>query len=87
MDVSKEFISVSKKIVYFQKGWCLYFSIVVIWEGQRIVGGGEEIPLSAVRPCGMKVPPNLALNMSESLYLIIGYLLRDEHRRLGVIVL
>ena len=46
------------------------------WEGQGVTDGGEETPLSAVRPCGMGVPPGEALDMSGSLYLTIGYLLR-----------
>ena len=42
----------------------------------RVTGGGEETPLSAVRPCGMGVPPSGALDMSGSPHLTIGYLLR-----------
>ena len=49
---------------------------MVIREGQRITDGGEKRPLSAVRPCGMGVPPSEALDMSGSLHLTIGYLLR-----------
>ena len=45
-------------------------------EGQGITGSDEETPLSAVRLCGMGVPPSEALDMSGSSYLIIGYLLR-----------
>lgn len=41
-----------------------------------VMGGGEEAPLSAVRPCGMGVPPSMALNISGSPHLTIGYLLR-----------
>ena len=58
------------------KGWCLHSSTMVIQEGQRVTGGGEETPLSVVRPYGMGVPPSEALDMSGSLYLTIGYLLR-----------
>ena len=39
------------------KGWCLHSGTMVTWEGQGVTGGGEETPLSAVRPCGMGVPP------------------------------
>ena len=49
---------------------------MVTREGQGVTGGGEETPLSAVRPCGMGVPPSGALDMSESPHLTIGYLLR-----------
>ena len=41
----------------------------------------EETLLSIVRPCGMEVPPSGAFKMSESLYLTIDYLLKDEHGR------
>ena len=50
----------------------------------RIMGGGEETPLSAVRLCRMGVLPNKVLDMSESLHLIIGYLLRNENGGFGV---
>ena len=39
-------------------------------------GGGEETPLSVIRPCGMGVPSSEALDMSGSSHLTIGYLLR-----------
>ena len=58
------------------KGWCLHSGTMVTREGQGVPGGGEEIPLSAVRPCGMGVPPNEALDMNGSPHLTIGYLLR-----------
>ena len=41
-----------------------------------VPSGDEETPLSAVRPCGMGVPPSEALDMSRSLHLTIGYLLK-----------
>ena len=44
--------------------------------GQGITGGGEKTPLSAVRSCGMGVPPSEALDMSGSPHLSISYLLR-----------
>ena len=51
-------------------------------DGQRatlgLTGGSEEILLSAVRLYRMEVLLNGTLDMSRSLYLIIGYLLRDE---------
>ena len=47
---------------------------------------GEETPISAVRLYRMGIPPNRASNMNESLYLIIGYLLRDDYRELEVVV-
>ena len=40
--------------------------------------GGGGIPLSAIRPCGMNVIPNKALDMYGSLHLTIPYLLKDE---------
>ena len=55
---------------------------MVTREGQRVTGGGKETPLSAVRPCGMGVPPSEALDMSGSLHLIIGYLLKIEYGNL-----
>ena len=56
---------------------------MVTQEGQEVTGGGEEIPLSAVRPCGMEIPPSEALDMRGSLHLTIGYLVRIECRDLG----
>ena len=38
--------------------WYLYSSTMVTREGQKVMGGGEKIPLSAVRLCGMGVPPS-----------------------------
>ena len=58
------------------KGWCLHFGTMVIREGQGVTGGGEETPLSAIRLCGMGVPPSEVLDMNGSLHLTIGYLLR-----------
>ena len=49
---------------------------MVTREGQGVMDGGEEIPLNAIRPCGMGVPPSEALDMSGSPHLIIGCLLR-----------
>ena len=49
------------------------------WEGQGIISGGEDASLSAVRRCAMGVPPSEALDMSGSLHLTIGYLLRIEY--------
>ena len=48
----------------------------------KVIGGGEDTLLSAVRPYRMDVSPNGALNMSESPHLIIGYVLNDEHEDL-----
>ena len=48
----------------------------------EVMGGGKEIPLNAVKPCGMGVPPNEVLNMNKTPYLIIDYLLRIECRDL-----
>ena len=47
-------------------------------------GGGEEIPLSVVRPCGMRAPSNGALDMNGSPHLTLSYLLRSEHDGLGI---
>ena len=47
-----------------------------------VIGGGEETPVSVIRPCGMGVPPSEALDTSGSLHLTIGYLLRVECRDL-----
>ena len=58
------------------KGWCLHSGTIVTREGQGITSGGEETPLSAVRPCGMGVPSSEALDMRRSPHLTIGYLLR-----------
>ena len=58
------------------KGWCLHSDTMVTQEGHGVTGGSKETPLSAVRPCGMEVPPSEALDMSESPHLTIGYLLR-----------
>ena len=48
----------------------------------KVIGGGEETPLSLVRHCRMRVQSFRALYMSESLHLTIGYLLRDKHNNL-----
>ena len=58
------------------KGWCLHSGTMVTREGQGGTGGGEETPLSAVRLCGMGVPPSEVLDMSGSPHLTIDYLLR-----------
>ena len=58
------------------KGWCLHSGTMVTQEDQGVTDGGEKTPLSAVRPCGMGVPPSEALDMSGSPHLTIGYLLR-----------
>ena len=42
-------------------------------------GGGDETPLSGIRPYGMGVPSNEALDTSTSLHLTISYLLRIEY--------
>ena len=39
-----------------------------------VMGGGEETPPSAVRPRGKGVPPSMALDISGSPHLTIGYL-------------
>ena len=49
---------------------------MVTRKGQGVTGGGVETPLSAVRLCGMGVLPSEILDMSESLYLTIGYVLK-----------
>ena len=64
------------------KGWYFHSSTMVTREGQRITSGGEKTPLSAIRPCGMEVPPSKALDMTRSLHLTIDYLLRIEYRNL-----
>ena len=51
-----------------------------------ISGGGEKTRLNAFRLCEMEVPPNGALDMSESLHLIISHLLKCECRGLGVMI-
>ena len=43
-----------------------------------VTSGGEETPLCAVRPCGMGIPPNEALDTSVHLHLTIDYLLKGE---------
>ena len=43
-----------------------------------VMHGGGDIPLSAVRPCGMGVTPKKALDMYGSPHLIILYPLRGE---------
>ena len=58
------------------KRWCLHSSTMVTREGQGVTGGGEETPLSAVRLCGIGVPPSEVLDMSGSPHLTIDYLLR-----------
>ena len=41
-------------------------------------GSGEETLLNVIRSYGMEIPPSWALDMSESLQLTIGYLLKDK---------
>ena len=50
----------------------------------EVIDSGEKTPLSVIRPCAMGVPSSGALNMSESSHLIIGYLLKDEYKALGI---
>ena len=58
------------------KGLSLHSGTMVTQKGQGVTSGGKETALSAVRPCGMGVPPSGALDMSGSPHLTIGYLLR-----------
>ena len=58
------------------KEWCLYSDTMVTQEGQGVTDSSEETPVSAVRLCGMEVPPSEALDMSGSPHLTIGYLLK-----------
>ena len=51
------------------------------------MGGREETLPIVVRACGMEVPPSTTLEMSGSVHLTFGYLLKSEHKGLGVIVL
>ena len=48
----------------------------IVW----VMGGGEETPPSAVRPRDKGVPPNMALDISGSLHLTIGYLQKEMSR-------
>ena len=50
------------------------------------MGGSEETSLSAIKLYAMKVPPNVALDMSGSPYLIICYLLKGECGRLEITI-
>ena len=43
-----------------------------------VMHGGGEIPLSAVRPCGMGVTSRKTMDMYGSPHLTILYLLRGE---------
>ena len=43
-----------------------------------VTGGGEDTSLSLVRLCKMRVPSNMALDMSQSPHLTINYLLKDK---------
>ena len=49
----------------------------------RVTCGGEETSLSVLRPYGMEVPPNEALDESRNLLLIIDYL-QHEHGGLEI---
>ena len=44
----------------------------------------KEIQLSVIRLCGLKILLYGTLDMNESPYLIIGYLLKDECGGLGI---
>ena len=44
----------------------------------EVMYGCDGIPLSVVRLCRMNVTPSMALDMYESLHLIIPNLLRSE---------
>ena len=48
------------------------------------MSGGKKTLLSTVRLCEMEVPPNEAVDMSGSLYLTIGYLLRGYCGGIGI---
>ena len=47
-----------------------------------VKGGGAKTPLSTIRPCGMGISHKGALEMSTSLNLTIGYLLRNKWKDL-----
>ena len=49
-----------------------------------IKNGSESTPLNAINLLEMKVPPIRALDMSRSLYLTIGKLLKDEYGELDI---
>ena len=51
-----------------------------------VIGGEEEIPLSIVRLSRMEILSSEILITNESPHLTIGYLLKDEHGRLGIII-
>ena len=68
-------------------GWCLYTKTIAPPKPKGhygIIGGGEEISLNVVRPCNMRLPPSRALDMKKNPHLIIGYLLKEEQKELGV---
>ena len=47
-----------------------------------VIDGDRERLLSMARSCGMGIPQNGALEISENLHLIMGYLLKDEREDL-----
>ena len=51
-----------------------------------VTNGHKKTPLNVVMSYGMIVPLSEALDMSGSFHLTIGYLLKDKHKRLRVIV-
>ena len=50
----------------------------------RIIDGSNDTPLNIIKLYRMEVLPSEVLDISGSLHLIIGYLLRDEYYELGI---
>ena len=57
---------------------------MVIWMAIGIMDDSREILLNAIRPYRMGVPRSRALNMTQSMHHIIGYLLIEAQRGLEV---
>ena len=69
MDILEKLIRISRGITCYQKRWCLHSNIMVSLNGQEaitvITDGGEETPLSVVKPYGIGVPSSEALNTNR----------------------
>ena len=57
-------------------------TLMAIGFTMKVIDGGVETTLSAIKLHEMDVLPSGALGINESLHLIIGYLLRGEQEDL-----
>ena len=71
MDAPRELIRDPRGILYYQKGWYLYSSIVMTRKGKGasmgIIDDGGKTTLNVIRSYRMEVPLSTTLETSEPL--------------------